>query len=348
MSYCAGWKHNGSVYLLADAVAARSITPRRDQISLGELLTEYRDDPVEEPSLKLIRIAPGTVVACTGEVEHAVRVLDFLREHQQGSASNIELLCALDSRFGPFSPDSSLALLVASSSHDGSTELLRWTASGGLDQTGSDLQLIGGTTPYHAALSPELLAVLAAGDLTSDRLLAVITAIVQSHGGRGASIDQSVDGLVFGLRTGGGSIAWQADTLVVFYDQDFASGAHVAVLARDDELVLHSSENNVTRVFSPLVSTSNGGLKGSVWMRGIRTELASNRFRYSVFISTSEKMITLIVRDDFDRESRYVRSSFKSNGRFDLAFSPELTALLLSPMHEKNRDIPLRLSVRED
>ena len=348
VTYCAGWKHKGSVYLLANTVAAMSIAPSRRQISLGELLTDARPDVVEEASLKLVRIAPGTAVACLGDEGLAAQIFDFLRAHGRDAASNAELLALLACRSDLFDEGRSAELLLASSSSDGSAELLHWSSQDGLSTAGSDFQQIGRPMPFHAALSPDLLSILAAGDLASDRVLPVIAAIVQSQGVRGMSIDLNADGLVFGLRTESGTVTWQEDTLVIVYDQAFACCTHVAVLARDDELVVHSSENNATRVCTSPTSMRHCPTREIAWLRDIQAELTADRYRYRTFISTSENVITLIIRSDFDRESRYLRLNARGYGQFDLAFSPELTALLLSPMHEKNRAIPLRLSVRED
>lgn len=349
MTYCAGWKHKGSVHLLADTVAASSMSPSRQQISLGELLTERHGEPVEESSLKLLPMASGTVLACAGDVELGALIVDFLQANQRHAAHHNELLTLLERALGPFDDEKSVALLLASSSSDGSAELLRWTTAQGLDTSASDFLQIGSPTAYHAALSPQLLSALAASDLSSDRLLPVLTAIVQSHGARDTSIDLAAAGLVFGLRTEGGSVTWQPDTLVVCYDQSFASSAHVAVLARDDELVVHSSQDNAIRVFASSTPLRHRTPRNAAWLRDIQAELAADRFRYRVFISTSEQVITLIIRNDFERESRYLRLKARRNGQFDLALSPELTSLLLRPLHDRSPGaIPLQLSIRDD
>lgn len=349
MSYCAGWKHKGSVYLLADTVSGVQIPPRRRQISLGELLTDHRDEPVEEPALKLVRIAPGAVAACTGDAGSVSRLLEFLQANHAGVTNNGELLSLLDVRLGPFSDAKPVSLLLATSGSDGSSELLRWTSSGGLDATGSDLLQIGDPTPYHSALSPEILSILAAADPSPDRMLPVLTAIAQSRGVSGGSIDLNGDGVIFGLLTRGGAVTWQEDTLVVLYDQAFASPAHVAVLARSDELVVHASQDAATRVFVPLRSNRRSAARDVCWLRGIQDELAADRFRFRVFISTCDQVITLIIRNDFERESGYVRLKRKSNGQFDFALSPEMTSLLLRPLEDRSQgSVPLRLSVRED
>ncbi len=349
MSYCAGWKHKGSVYLLADTVSSVQIPPRRQQISLGELLTEHHDEPIEEPALKLVRIAPGAVAACTGDAGSVSRLLEFLQANHAGVTNNGELLSLLDVSLGPFSDAKPVSLLLASSGSDGACELLRWTSPGGLDTTGSDLLQIGDPTPFHTALSPEILSILAAADPSPERMLPVLTAIVQSRGVSENSSDLNVNGLIFGVHTGLGVATWQGDTLVVLYDQAFASPAHVAVLARSDELVVHASHDAATRVFVPLPSNHRRAPREACWLRGIQDELAADRFRFRVFISTCEQVITLIIRNDFERESGYVRLKRKSNGQFDFSLSPEMTSLLLRPLEDRSQgSVPLRLSLRED
>jgi len=349
MSYCAGWKHKGSVYLLADTVSSVQIPPRRQQISLGELLTEHHDEPIEEPALKLVRIAPGAVAACSGDAGSVSRLLEFLQANHAGVTNNGELLSLLDVSLGPFSDAKPVSLLLASSGSDGACELLRWTSPGGLDTTGSDLLQIGDPTPFHTALSPEILSILAAADPSPERMLPVLTAIVQSRGVSENSSDLNVNGLIFGVHTGLGVATWQGDTLVVLYDQAFASPAHVAVLARSDELVVHASHDAATRVFVPLPSNHRRAPREACWLRGIQDELAADRFRFRVFISTCEQVITLIIRNDFERESGYVRLKRKSNGQFDFSLSPEMTSLLLRPLEDRSQgSVPLRLSLRED
>ncbi|MDL2337906.1 MAG: hypothetical protein QFE16_08690 [Pseudomonadota bacterium] len=348
MTYCAGWKYKDSIYLWADTVAARPLTPRRQTPSLGELQTEIDDDPVEASSLKLLPIAPGTAVAYTGDVALATRLLDFLRRHHDGATSHADLLLQLDSQLGPFNADQPVALLLASSTPDGSAELLCWTTEGGLADA-ADFHQIGSTTPYHAALTPELLSVMARGELAPDLVLPIIGAIVQSRGVRDVAIDLNADGLIVGLRTGQGAVSWQDDTLVVLYEKAFASSSHVSALVRDDALVVHASVTDDTLMFVPAAEAVVRQPADAKWRHQIKAELNARRFRFQVFISTSEKVITLIIRNDHEQKSDFVRLGPMRNGRFHLALSPEMMALLTqSPRERAERDIPFRLSVRED
>lgn len=350
MTYCAGWKYKDSVYLWADTVAARPLlAARRQTPSLGELQTEAHEDPVEPSSLKLVPVAAGTAVAYTGDVALAATLLDFLREHHDAAASHADLLSQLHSTLGPFSADRPVELLLASSSAEGAAELLRWTTQDGLDTGSADFHQIGSPTPYHAALTPDLLSVMARGELAPDLVLPIIGAIVQARGVRDMSIDLNAEGLIVGLRTVQGAVAWQDDTLIVLYDRAFANRNHVSALVRDNALVAHTSVSDDTRLFTPAADTARHRPADVDWLRQIKTELNARRFNHQLFISTSERVITVIIRRNHDEESNYVRLGPLREGRFHLSFSPEMMALMLQPPRERAEgDVPFRLSVRED
>lgn len=350
MTYCAGWKYKDSVYLWVDAVATKPPPePRRQTPSLGELHTEAHEDCVEASSLKLVPIAPGTAVAYTGDVALAAKLLDFLRDQHDAAASPADLLLQMASALGPFSADRPVALLLASSSPDGEPELLRWTTADGLDTGAADFHQIGSPTPYHAALTPDLLSVMARGELAPDLVLPIIGAIVQSRGVRDVAIDLNAEGLIVGLRTVQGAVSWQDDTLIVLYDRAFASRNHVSALVRDNALVAHNSIGDDTRLFAPAAATALRRPADADWLRQIKAELNVRRFRFQLFISTSEKVITVIIRLNHEEESDFVRLGPLRDGRFHMAFSPEMMALLLQPPRERAEgDVPFRLSVRED
>ncbi|MBX9715036.1 MAG: hypothetical protein K2X42_00445 [Burkholderiaceae bacterium] len=350
MSFCAGWKFKGAVCLWADAAATQPLLPTRRQLSLGELHTEPPHDCVGEPTLRLQPIAPDTAVACAGDVDLSTQIVAFLKAHQGDVFSHPELLQRMEQHLGPFSADRSVALLLASSTGDGGTELLCWTTAEGLDTARPDFCQIGEPAkPHHAVLTPELRAALAASDLTAERLMPVVTAMVQSCAVRDGSIDMNLGGLVFGLRTDGGSLRWQEDTVLVLYDADFASSTQMVVLPRADELVVRTSDSPTTRVFAPAATTPRGPSRPRLWLHGLQAELDADRFRHRVFISRSEPLVTIIIRIDLERESRYVRLGPMRQGRFEMALSPELTSLLLRPLQDRSLGgLPMQVSVRED
>lgn len=349
MTYCAGWKYKDSVYLWADTVAARPLVSRRQTPSLGELQADADADRVEPSSLKLVPIAPGTAVAYSGDATLAAQLLDFLRDHHDSATRGADLLARLQGACGPFSAERPVALLLASSRADGTAELLRWTSADGLDASAADFFQIGATTPYHTALSADLLAVMAKSELAPDLVLPIIGATVQARGVRDVAIDLNADGLIVGLRSGQGTIAWQDDTLVVLYDKAFAKSNHVSALVRDNALVVHDSITDDTRLFAAGRSSPLGRPTDATWVQQVKEELNARQFRFRVFISASERVIVLIIRNSHEEESDYLRLSPLRNGKFHLALGPQMMGLLVQPPRERAEgDVPFRLSVRED
>ena len=353
MTYCAGWKYKNSVCLLADAGAVNYVASAR-HIAVDD---ESPDDDggasghVAASPLRLVALASGVAVAYAGDVELAGQLLAFLHEHQAHAASHRELLTQLTLELGPFDAAREVALLLAASSPEGEPELLHWTSADGLDENAADFHQIGTPTAHHSALTPELRGALAAGDLTTERLLPILTAVVQAHGEHVVSKGLQVGDLIFGLRTEHGAIAWQDDTHVVLYEPEFAFSTHVSVRARDHAIAAHSAFNNEVSVFAPaaLASTPAHTQRLDAWRRAVHAARDPDRFRLWVFISAGEKVVTLVIRNELERESRLVRVAGINQGKFDLSLSPELTGLLLRPLHNREQGpVPLHLSVRED
>lgn len=354
MTYCAGWKYKNSVCLLADAGAVNYVASAARSAVEADGDSESPDDingHVAASPLRLVALASGVAVAYAGDVELATQLLDFLREHQAQAAGHRELLWLLTSELGPFDAGREVALLLAASSPEGEAELLHWTTADGLDASAADYHQIGSATPHHEALTPELRGALAAGDLTPDRLLPILTAVVQAHGEHDVAKGLQVGALIFGLRTEQGALAWQDDTHVVIYDPDFAFSTHVSVRARDHAIAAHSAFNNEVSVFAPPAFAARPAdtRRLDAWRRAVHAARDPDRFRHWVFISAGEKVVTLVIRNEVERESRLVRVAGINRGKFDLSLSPELTALLLRPLHNREQGpVPLHLSVRED
>jgi len=352
MTYCAGWKYNNTVFLLADTAVTKGVKPITTHSSFGELHAEVRGEHVEESLLKLVPIGAGSVVAFAGDVELAGRCLNFLRDNQTFAQSNTDLLNLLTRSMGPFSSDRGVALILASSKSDGSCELSRWSTTDGLDESGSDFYAIGSLTSYHAALTPKFLSIFASGGLDSERILPIMTAIVQSYGVHDNLIDLNVGGLIFGIQTSRGVAAWQHDTNYVLYDptsQEFVQRALVSAIARDEALIVSSSLSNDTRVFAHSTSSPSAEVLNEQWLATRKSELDGGSSRYWIFISTSRKVITIIIRQDPSAESQFVNLLNIGEGIFDLAVSRMLLDMLLQPLSDKgDGSFPFRLNVRND
>lgn len=352
MTYCAGWKYDNTVFLLSDTAITKGSKPATSHSSFGELHAQVRGEYVEESLLKLVPIGEGLVVAFSGDVELARKYLDFLRDSRTFAQSDTDLLNLLTTSMGPFSSDRTVALLLASSKPDGSCELLRWSTTDGLDQAESDFYAIGSLSSYHAALTPNLLSMLASNGLASERILPIMTAIVQSYGVHDNLIDLNVGGLIFGIQTRGGIVSWQHDTNYVLYNstnQEFSQSAFISAMARDEMLLVSSSISDDIRVFTHSTSLPSTDLFDQEWFTHRKSELDSGSSRYWIFISTTGKVITVIIRQDVSAESQFVKLQNLGNGKFDLAVSGTLLHMLLQPLSDKgDGSLPFRLNVRND
>lgn len=349
MTYCAGWKYKDTVFLLADTAATKLAKPSTTYSSFGQLHAEVRGEHVEESLLKLVPLGTGSVAAFAGDVQLATQCLDFLRDGLATTNGIRDLLQLLTTNLGPFRPDRAVELLVATSAEVGKCELVRWSTVHGTDVKASDFYQIGSLTSYHSALTPALLSQLVAGNLDAKRMLSIATAVVQSYGVHDNLIDMNIGGLIFGVQTTLGVVTWQQDTNYVLYDPSFAFRAWITAIARDNALVLSSSLTDDTRVLGHSISMPRRDLWNEQWLTSVKAELDSGKSPCWVFISMLGKIITVIFRTDVSKDSRYVRLTHCGNGKFDLALSPELMALLRQPLEDRNDgNLPFRLNVRND
>lgn len=350
MTYCAGWKYSNSVYLFGDTAVTKTSAPTTTHSSFGELHAQVRGEHVEESLLKIVPIASGTAVAFAGDVQLATEIIEFLSANFEANANSLKtLFSSLTASIGPFDSKRAVELLLATSNPNGESHLLHWDTIHGLDAVESDYYQIGSLTSCHSALTLQVLSRFVQGNLAPDRLLSVITAVVQSYGVHDNLIEMNIGGLIFGLRTHAGNVSWQEDTNFVLYGPRFCNLIYVSAFVRDNVVVVHSSQTNDIRVLSHSVSTQSLQDWIARWEKHVRNHLESDRYRYWVFISTAEKVITVLRRDDFEQQSRYVSLKKIGDGKFDIGMSPELMSLLNQPLTDRHDgSLPFRLNFRND
>lgn len=350
MTYCAGWKYSNSVYLFADTAATKNSPPTTTHSSFGELHDQVRGEHVEESLLKIVALSDGVAVAFAGDVQLATSIIEFLSENLDADVSDLRpLLSSVTTSLGPFSRDRYVGLLLAASDSRGGTQLLYWNTASGLDTSESDYYQIGSLTSHHSALTPQVLSLLARGNLAPDRILSVLTAVVQSYGVHDNLIEQNIGGLIFGLRTYAGQTIWQEDTNYVLYDPQVTSPIWVSAFVRDNVVVVNSSQTNDIRCLANSVSTKSVQAWVDKWQCCIKSHLETDRYRYWVFISMLGKVITVLRRDNLDEKSRYVSLKKTGDGKFDMGISGELMSLLRQPLNDRqDGSLPFRLNFRND
>jgi hypothetical protein len=287
-------------------------------------------------------------IGFAGDVQIATEIIGLLKDNVQYADSVSDLIRIADN-MGPFDPKRRVTLLIASSSVQGSVELIKWDSLKGIDQSGADFYQIGSLTSYHSAITPEFLNILISGNLAIDRILPTIISVVQSYGIYDDLIQMNVGGLIFGLCTSHGQVNWQDDTNYLLYGPNMDKISYISAIARDNVIIISSSITNDTRIFAHSISANSSTLFSQDWRKRVQEQVNSDLFHYWVFISIKDRVITLLIRNDLQSESKYVRLSKLSNGKFDLAMSPELIQLLRQPVEDKNDgSIPYRLNVRND
>lgn len=350
MTYCAGWKYSNSVYLFADSAVTKNLPPATSHSSFGELHAEVRGEHVEEALLKIVPLSDGIAVAFAGDVQLATNIIQFLWENLGKDTGDLRsLLASVADSFGPFSRDRDVELLLAESGLLEESQLIYWNTASGVDPSESDYYQIGSLTSYHAALTPQVLSLLTRGNLAADRLLSVLAAVVQSYGVHDNLIEQNIGGLIFGLRTYAGKITWQEDTNYVLYDPQIERLIWVSALVRDNVVVLNSSETNEIRCLVHSISTPSIQAWIDKWQDNVRSHLETDQYRYWVFISIAEKVITVLRRDDINSASRYVSLTKTGDGRFEMGISGHLKSLLQKPLKDmRDGSLPFRLNFRND
>ena len=349
MTYCAGWKYADSVFLLADTAATKPSRPYTSHSSFGELHADVRGEHVEESLLKLVPIAPGAAIAFAGNVQLAREVIAFLKDNYRDTMPLEKLFFSLTASLGPFEPTRTVEVLLASSRSSGDPHLVRWDTTRGLNDQKSNYYQIGSLTSYHAAITPNVLSVLIRGKVPSERLLTLISAVVQSYGVHDNLIDMNVGGIIFGLRVEAGNLFWQDDTNYVLHDPAFANISYVSAFVRDHVLVVNSSLTNEVRAFAHSASMPSSQIWRGSWEGYIKAHVRSDQYRYWVFLSTLEKVITIIRREDLGSVSKYLRLVATQDGEFTIGMSPELMSVLGRRLAGRdNGTLPFRLNCLND
>ncbi|MGC2456930.1 MAG: hypothetical protein WA435_02920 [Gallionellaceae bacterium] len=291
---------------------------------------------MEESQLKISPIASGSAVAFSGHVQYAFEIITFLKSNYGNTPDLRTLIDSLTASFGPFDRTRYVELLLATSRANGEAELLHWDTVRGLDSNTSDYYEIGSLTSYHSGLTVDILSRAVRMHMPPAWILAAITAVVQSYGIHHKLIDMNVGGAIFGLSTYAGIVSWQEDTRYILYNTRFINNeisifnninSHVLAYVRDDVLVVGSSLTKQTRIFENFTTPSNE-VWIKTWLDYIKSHRTSNRFRNWVFISTVTEVVTVVIRTDFEQESRYLIFNNIGTSNFEILLPVALTIQL--------------------
>lgn len=344
MTYCAGWKYNESVFLVADTAVTKPEKPGLEYSSFGQLHSDTRAGYVQEALIKLIPISEGIVVGFSGDVQVASEIIELLRDNVAYAKSASDLIRFADS-MGPFEPRRGVELLIASSTADGNNELIKWDTEKGIDRSNASYYQIGSLVSYHAALPPFLMDEIAKKRLETEKVLPTITSVIQSYGLQENLVQMNIGGVIFGLYTSLGKVSWQEDTNYVLYSPNGANPfSYISAIARDNALIVNSSVTNDIRIFFHSVSEVDKTINTPEWRGKVQEQLQSDRFRYWAFLSIKERIVVLLTRTNLNEKSKLVNFSHLGGGKFSLAINPWLESHLQQPLTNRNNSkIPFRV-----
>lgn len=338
MTFCAGWKYHGYIFLISDTLITKSEKPSSEYSSFGQLYSETRTGFVEEALVKLVPIGEGIAVAFSGDVQIASEIIELLSDNANYVKSATDLVHFINS-MGPFDARRGVELLIAYSTANGDSELIKWDTFNGVDKSDASYYQIGSLKSYHAGLPLFLINEVDRVNLDVDKILPTISSIIQSYAMQVDLIQMNIGGLVFGLSTFNGKVMWQKDTNYVLYSQNSANPiSFISAFVRDNILVVNSSITDDIRMFSHSASVGLIDVKNQDWIDKIRNQLDSDRYHYWAFISIKERNIILLTRTDLDKKSNIVKFSILENGKYDLRINQWLVSLLQQPTTNRDND----------
>lgn len=345
MTHCIGWKHKGHVYLIADTAVTRPDKPLTPISSFGELHDAVRNGHVEEALLKILRVSDSTAIAYAGNVALAIEIGTFLKDHYSSHKSIDDLMKSMETSLGPFNAVQKVDLLIADYRAN-AADLILWSTSTCLIKRDSNFFEIGSLSTFHSELAKTTLSALSHEHTESEKLLSIISAVVQTYGIHDNMIQQNIGGLIFGVHVGPDGAKWQEDTNYLLYDEGLRKIDYISAFVRDETLIVNSSYTNEIRIYAHSTAITNIHEWQRHWRAYIQQHINSDKYKYWVFISTKEKVITIIGRSNLGEACKYFSLNHLGNGNFDFGFSPELMEELKRPLEPKENAIPFRINFR--
>ena len=222
MTYCVAWKYQGTAFIVADSAATKSVLPSLPRSSVGEAQQFMYNYSVEESLLKIVTINNNIVVAYSGDVLTATSIIDFIK-NSLGLHGNVgELIKSISLSLGPFDKEWAVSLIIANILGN-DVNLVKWDSNNqNVFCGGNDVFQIGNLQTYHSSLTHSLLSLLVSGKLPIERMLPIVTAIIQSYGVHDNMMSHHIGGMIYGISLSKhDGVRWQEDIKYVLYDPEF-------------------------------------------------------------------------------------------------------------------------------
>ena len=347
MTYILGWKNDDNVFLAADSASTTLGTTPSTNIthsSFGEQHIVGEHGVVEETTLKLCRVGQKAIVAIAGNTKCAFETVKTFKTALKIYADVKEAFEKAIYSCEPYPKDTDVGLIMGCMDK-GKARLYSYDSrrADGISEHDVFTQL-GSIKGLYRGLTKRITELFLEKRLPRKDMLIAVTALLQSYGIFDVLMNMGVGGVFFGLSINSSGVYWQPDTSYILYTPNFSQKDLIAVIARDDIVVVDSSINNYNKLFAntvnlPLLAPEDLNTK----RLELRKFLDTGESDFYVWLSKKDRLIT-VVNANGRYFSRYMKISPDGHGRFDFGFSEKLRRILETPNRDFDKGLPFRFN----
>lgn len=347
MTYCIGWKYRNSIFLVADTAVTKTAGFHVSHSSFGELHQSIAGENVEESLLKITPVSPGLVITFSGDVGLAKSIIQFIKTLYASLSDINRVLLSISASLGPFSGSRIVSLIIGNHIND-CARLYSWESSNP-DQVieGPDCIWSGSLPPVFAKIAPLLLQEFVSGNIPIQRILPIITSILQSLGIHNNLIKFHVGGIFAGIQLNEAGYRWQEDTTYILTDNTFSQPDFVKCFIRDNALVVRSSVGNITRVFFDYMNDQSVAIWIRKWRDAANQEIVRGNSCYYCVLNKQYPNVVVVRSKDCLPDTDYLRFNLSNNGNtLNLKVRSDLIEMIRNPVVRDKNDGSLPISFR--
>lgn len=318
--------------------------------SFGELHQIINGKNVEEGLLKIVPLANNLMISYSGYVPLIKEIARFIKDHYYSLSCNIPLLIErVINSFGPFSDEKQVALLIGKYANDTDTaELYKWD-SNKFDElaVGSDCMWTGSLSQTYAEIAPKLLSEFVSGGMPPQRVLPIITTILQSIGIRRSLLEMNVGGAFVGAFLDKTGCHWQEDITYFLYNDVNKIKDFIKCFIIENALILQSTLSDNIKILFDYVNDQSIMPWLDKWQKNVDQEVKSGTSRYYCFISNKEDNIVVIKSKDNTPYTERFEWIVSDDGRTRTwRMRSDLVEMLNNPVVRDKRDGSMPISLR--
>lgn len=349
MTYCLGWKYRDSIFLIADTAVTKEERLLVSHSSFGELHQNIEGGNVEESLLKIVPIDENAVLTFSGDVELAKKVIQFIKSAYEYTKDMGQVLSAINASLGPFKKDKNVAIIIGN--HVGGRPLLyRWEAAfPDKIVEGEDIIWTGSLPLSYGQIAPLLLKEFMTGGMPTERMLPIISSMLQSLGIHNNILKFGVGGVFVGIQLNEEGYHWQKDTMYILADNDFSKENldFVKTFIRDNALIVRSSIGNITRVFLDYMNDQSIEDWISKWSDLVNVELKRGNASFFCLMNKKFHNVIIIKSKNCSSDTEYSKVKLLDEGNtINLKVREDLYEMFKTPIAYEKGDGSLPLSFR--